>query len=450
MATSVSASATVINIPSDYPTIQEGIDASNYRDTVLVANGHYYERINFNGKRVLLTSEFMTDGDIFHIQNTIIDADTMVLGSAWYGSVVCFISGEDSTSILQGFTIQNGIGTKLDIYYKRGGGGICCLESSPTISNNIIRDNVAYDLLVGFGGGIYIGGAHLNISRPIIENNLIVNNEASGGDAGFGGGIYGTYANAVITGNTIIENETWGRFGPGGGGGLHFSQTSLDFSGNIIARNIARWGAGMYTYYGTMQIDGNTFTGNIGNSVGGIYTAETDMNIVNTIIWGNGPGEEIGIQVGSPNVSYSNIEGGWLGEGNIDCNPRFCNPENNDYNLHFSSCCLGAGDGGTTIGVLGIGCGRSCDEFYVVGDFNGSWEFNVVDIVESFSKLATGSPLSAYICECPPESGNKWAVAMDVNNSCAFNIADVYIAYQRLALGEPELEPCEHCPPAGR
>ena len=91
--------------------------------------------------------------------------------------------------------------------------------------------------------------------------------------------------------------------------------------------------------------------------------------------------------------------------------------------------------------------GPSPCESYIVGDFNGSGEFNVADIITSYSRLATGLPEAGIICECPPGSGHSWAAAMDVNNSCVFNIADVIIAYQRLALGEPELIPCGQCPP---
>jgi hypothetical protein len=94
--------------------------------------------------------------------------------------------------------------------------------------------------------------------------------------------------------------------------------------------------------------------------------------------------------------------------------------------------------------------GLSPCESYLVGDFNGSGEFNVADIVQSFSYLSTGSPEGAFICECPPGSGHDWAVAMDVNNTCAFNVADIVVAYQRLSYGQPEFQPCQYCPPAGR
>jgi len=84
---------------------------------------------------------------------------------------------------------------------------------------------------------------------------------------------------------------------------------------------------------------------------------------------------------------------------------------------------------------------------YVVGDFNGSGAFNVADIIDAFSFLRTGLPLPALLCECPPGSGNEWAVAMDVNNSCGFNIADIVSGFSRLKTGSPEPVPCELCPP---
>ena len=86
-----------------------------------------------------------------------------------------------------------------------------------------------------------------------------------------------------------------------------------------------------------------------------------------------------------------------------------------------------------------------CD--YVVGDFNGSGAMNIADVVSAFSRLKTGSPDPALLCECPTGSGVEWAVAMDVNASCGFNIADVIAAFSKLLTGSPELIPCPECPP---
>ena len=100
---------------------------------------------------------------------------------------------------------------------------------------------------------------------------------------------------------------------------------------------------------------------------------------------------------------------------------------------------------------LGVGdCGGGGDfpcGHYVVGDFNGSDVFNLADVISAFSKLQTGSPDAANLCECPPGGGNTWAIAMDVNGNCAFNLADVISAFSKLQTGSPDLVGCPTCPP---
>jgi len=123
------SSATIINIPADWPTIQQGIDASADRDTVLVQPGTYVENINFNGHNIVLGSLFLTTGDTSYIRRTIIDGGRTE-------RVVAFTSGEDNSTLLAGFTITNG--------KARLGAGIYCLSSSPVIANNVIANNHAY------------------------------------------------------------------------------------------------------------------------------------------------------------------------------------------------------------------------------------------------------------------------------------------------------------------
>ncbi|MEE9554511.1 MAG: hypothetical protein V3W18_09460 [candidate division Zixibacteria bacterium] len=102
--------------------------------------------------------------------------------------------------------------------------------------------------------------------------------------------------------------------------------------------------------------------------------------------------------------------------------------------------------------------GEDCDEgficptdypcgFYVVGDYNGNGIFNVADVISAFSKLKTGHPDAALLCDCLGD-GNEWAVAYDVNNSCTFNLADVIVAFSGGLIPERPLRPCVLCPPA--
>jgi len=122
------ALANVINVPGDSTTIQTGINGASNGDTVLVQPGTYIENINFNGRNIVLGSLFSTTGDTSHISTTIIDGDSS-------GSVVTFENGEDSTTVIIGFTLQNGA--------RSHGGGIWCPNSSPYIANCVIYNNTS-------------------------------------------------------------------------------------------------------------------------------------------------------------------------------------------------------------------------------------------------------------------------------------------------------------------
>ena len=102
------AQGEVINVPGDQPTIQAAINSAVDGDTVLVAEGTYYENIDFKGKAIVVASHFLTDGDETHVDSTIINGSHSSDPSQ--GSVVYFASGEDTTSVLCGFTITGGTG----------------------------------------------------------------------------------------------------------------------------------------------------------------------------------------------------------------------------------------------------------------------------------------------------------------------------------------------------
>ena len=151
----------------DYTNIQDGINAAIDGDTVLVYPGIYYENINYIGKNITVASLYLITQNNFYIDSTIIDGNQN-------GSVVTFNSGEDTTAILCGFTIQNGSGTS-NLGNIRGG-GIFVKNSNPQINSCTICNNIAE-----IGAGI-----HCRYSNILLENTRICFNHAFY----HGGGIY--------------------------------------------------------------------------------------------------------------------------------------------------------------------------------------------------------------------------------------------------------------------
>lgn len=131
--------AQIINIPGDYPSIQEGIDAAVDGDTVLIAEGVYYENLTFNGKAITLASYFLIDEDQTHIDSTIIDGSQAA--NRYTAYAVYFINDEDSTSILTGFTLRFKA-FKLQGSEEVIGGGIYLHNTFPKVIHNQIIGHV--------------------------------------------------------------------------------------------------------------------------------------------------------------------------------------------------------------------------------------------------------------------------------------------------------------------
>ena len=270
--------AQIINVPSDQPSIQAGINAAAGGDTVLVADNTYYENINFLGKDITVASHFIMDGDTNHINNTVINGSQA--SNPDIASVVTFNSGEDTTSILCGFTITGGTGTLVDLGPARIGGGIFCEGSGPRISHNrILNNQVTHSDKAGGGGiGSLIGEGDKWI---IIEYNTIAGNTANTtGFSGFGGGVYS--CNSAIIRNNVIEDnhcdnpESTGSVG--GGVSLEMLPNSDTITGkvydNIIRHNSVDGGysngGGLDLYKVSGDITGNDISY---NSVTGLYDA---------------------------------------------------------------------------------------------------------------------------------------------------------------------------------
>ena len=369
-----------IYVPTEQPTIQAAIDEASNGDLVLVDEGIYYENINFKGKAITVASKYLIDGNESHIPNTIIDGSQP--SDSLIGSTVRFIMNEDTTSVLCGFTITGGTGS-VQGGYGRLGGGIQIFYAGPIIRKNIIEFNLIRDAIRPVRGSaisIFVG----NNRTAVIENNIIRSNTTDGMSAAFGstGTIFlwiqylGT---CIIRNNIIIDNNIIGNYinlggaiaaigyndpnnicyiqnnfikgnhvDPGAnssGGGIYAEDIHFISTNNIITRNFAGRGGGIW-YEDTSpttppynsQIINNSIVGNTANYCGGVST-ESESEIVNCIIWDNTTPQFYGT---TATINYSDIEESYTGVGNISLEPEF--QDTIYYLLSNSSPCIDAGN----------------------------------------------------------------------------------------------------------
>lgn len=286
--------AAVINVPADQPTIQSGVDAAENGDTVLVADGIYKGEgnvnIDFKGKLITVKS-------LNGAKATIIDCEKE---DETRGFI--FQNRETNDSILDGFTIKNGLHEK--------GGGIYCNKSSPTIRHCIITENRADDLLKssGFGGGIFCRNANVYLYSCIITNNRASSTLGGGvyfkGDSesrikpfqpiiynctisdNFGSGIYSTdHVNIWLKNSTVSSN----RKGSGVVVTANMGQGINLINNCLIQLNDGERGAGILCTENTiLKITNSVIKTNFGILGGGIFCNKTStIEVSNCLIFGN-------------------------------------------------------------------------------------------------------------------------------------------------------------------
>jgi len=280
----------------DYLTIQEGIDAAVNGDEVVVCDGTYTgpgnRDLDFGGKAITVRS---ANGP----QTCIIDC-----GAGHRGFY--FHNGETAAAVLDGFTVTNGSTADR-------GGGVYCLQSSPTVINCIFSENSSE-----YGGGMAITGG-----TPTVANCTFRGNSA----AYYGGGMRNSQCSP-----TVINCTFSGNWAAGGGGGMantqaHPTVINCTFSGNSSVDT----GGGMRNWY-------------------------SDPTVTNSIFWANTDPQIDALGDSNPVVTYSCVQD-WPGagsDGNIDQDPLFVDPDgpdddpntwqDNDYHLGTGSPCIDTGD----------------------------------------------------------------------------------------------------------
>jgi predicted outer membrane repeat protein len=189
------------------------------------------------------------------------------------------------------------------------------------------------------------GGAIITLGDLRLTDCVIMGNKA-GND---GGGIYSSiYANPTLVRCILKDNSASDE-----GGAMVIEQGSVSrlancaFTGNTAARG----GAIYHNHVEAPEIMNCLFTRNSADQGGGLYNYASTPTITNCILWGDTP-DEIEYKQASPKVSFSDIQGGWPGLGNIDKKPRFVTGPLGDFYLSHkkagqnkNSRCINAGDG---------------------------------------------------------------------------------------------------------
>ena len=322
------ASAVIINIPDDYPTIQQGINASTDGDTVLVAPGVYIGNIVITNKNILLTSaEGPTDTQIKGLTEILegVDATCVIRGftitpdstDPWF-DYHPLITIEYGSPLIEGNIITGGGGFNSYV-----GGGIAVLYSDAIIRSNVIRNNHA-----GHGAGITAGG-----NTVTIEQNIISGNSAIGHDVATGGGIL--LRAGIIRYNLIIDNQASSLYREGGGIQAYGPVLTIRYIyNNTIVGNSAGDGGGLH-FYIPEEAEDVLYKNNIiafNPYGGGVHVVSPYSDSTN---W------DYNLIFGNEDYDY---EGIIPGEHDIQEDPLFVDRFSGDYHLLPNSPCIDAGD----------------------------------------------------------------------------------------------------------
>lgn len=115
---------------------------------------------------------------------------------------------------------------------------------------------------------------------------------------------------------------------------VFYEAVDCKINNSILANNAL---AGIYIIN---NCESNTIINStIANNLYGICSNSSPTIVTNSIVWGN-----TNYQIyGNHTVSYSVIQGGYEGEGNIDADPLFIDPANGDFHLQAGSPCINTG-----------------------------------------------------------------------------------------------------------
>lgn len=306
----------VIQIPQEFTSIQDAIDAAGNKDTILIQNGIYTcsgdTGLDLNGKCLIIKSAVGPE-------NTIIDCNGATNG--------ILIDQRDSlSSSIFGLTIKNAVN------------GIYCINSFPKIDNCIITQNTENGILIDH-------------ASPLIDNCNINNNE--------GNGIFidTSISTVTLVNSSISHNSLNGLVG------FSLNNIAIDYS---LFYNNGLNGIRLVNF-GDHSINNCSVVQNLSN---GIYLEEylksnkNTVSINQCIITFNGnTGLVSNGTVSSLNCSvfYGNESGNLTGSVDVvdlfESDPLFCDLDNGDFTLYDNSICSPENNNcGLLIGKYDVNC----------------------------------------------------------------------------------------------
>ena len=239
-----------------------------------------------------------------------------------------------------------------------GGGGIFNFSSSPTVTNCTFSENSAPTgggmvnvhgnptvIDCRFSGNSAVGGGGGGMFNADDGSPTVIGCTFSGNSAFFGGGMSNRYnSSPTLTDCTFTGNTA----GNAGGGMVNFTGsptvTNCTFTGNVAG---LRGGAMYNASKSDPTVTNCTFSENTAAGAGGgMYSTDEGTNpfVANCILWSNAEGEIIDADAAVTTVSFSDVQDGWPGIGNIDVDPLFVDPDNGDLRLMPGSPCIDAAD----------------------------------------------------------------------------------------------------------
>lgn len=203
------AKAAVINVPADYSTIQDAMDASVSGDTVLVAPGTYDETLVYPFHRVTVMSSDGADATFLVAPafdkgnpprpSEYSDTFSVAIDAAAF----IYAPAADSGSSFEGFTVTGQSG--FEWFFYSSGASFFEIADNRFIDNDIydiIRAEVTASVLVF--GNLFSNSTYGNVMVSTSPNCSFINNTVDGGARGLA--IYGE--NSTIL-NNIVVNIEW-------------------------------------------------------------------------------------------------------------------------------------------------------------------------------------------------------------------------------------------------